>query len=147
MLEARVPDVFSVTGKSVAGLVLHVPTVGVGHGVDELLSSRSICEIIVSELITVPASIGTLLLEGDVSGSIKFGSLVTESGDLHTLGLDRFQGRSCWCSSVFEVEAFLGEESKSSIAASVAIELNRVLSDGDVFGPGHGKSFWLKLIY
>ena len=70
MLEARVPDVFSVTGKSVAGLVLHVPTVGVGHGVDELLSSRSICEIIVSELITVPASIGTLLLEGDVSGSV-----------------------------------------------------------------------------
>ena len=143
MSPAGVPDVLTVTGESVAGLVLHVPSVLVGHGVDELLSSRRISEIIVSELIAVPSSIRALLLEGDITGSVKFGGFVTESGDLHSLGLDRFQGSSSCCSSVFEVEASLLEESKSSIAASVAIELNRVLSDGDVFGPGHGKCFWL----
>jgi len=63
-----VPDVFSVTGESVAGLVLHVPSILVGHGVDELLSSRRISEIIVSELIAMPSSVGALLLEGNVSG-------------------------------------------------------------------------------
>jgi len=70
---AGVPDVLTVTGESVAGLVLHVPSVLVGHGVDECLSSRRISEIIVSELIAVPSSVGALLLEGDVSTSVVVG--------------------------------------------------------------------------
>jgi len=70
---ARVPDVLTVTGESVAGLVLHAPSVFAGHGVDELLSSRRIGEIIVSELIAMPSSVGTFLLEGDVSGSVVVG--------------------------------------------------------------------------